>query len=107
MVCLGTLPATLRLSYASTIVLITDLFARLRHKVIPHGSTASNELASDILVEAASAQKVGSYPVSGHYKIKITQIGFANPLWLFLYRGARASAAQALDGLRSCAVVSG
>ena len=56
-VCQGTLPATLRLSYERAIALITDLFARLKHKVIPHGSTASNELASNILVEAASAKR--------------------------------------------------
>ena len=91
--------------------LLTDLFARQKHKVIPHGSTALTDILPPPLEVGGDLPPVGACGGNdqsvGITIIKIKQIDFANPLCLFLYRGARASAAQALDGLRSCAVVSG
>ena len=72
-----------------------------RYKVIPHGSTALTDISHrfDTSPTGGAFLLSGGVHSVGITTITISQIGFANSLCLFLYRGARASAAQALDGL--------
>ena len=66
-ICYGTLPATLRLSYECSSVLITDLLRSSRYKAIPHGSTALTDIS----------HRLNTSPTGGNFCV--AAVGFT--LW--------------------------
>ena len=105
-VCHDTLPVALRLSYECSSVLITDLLRSSRYKAIPHGSTALTDISHRLHTSPTDVTSVG-FTRWALQQLQLYKSTLQNHFGFLLYRGARASVAQALDGLGSCAVVSG